>query len=118
MIRASRTPPTTPADEPPVSRSSWTEGEASGPSDTEFGASEDFGCGSGSLLEVTSCVVVVIVVVTLCVVAFAAVEVDFSGVGGNFVVVGVVVGTVVGFCTLTWMSDFTIAPDPRLPKKT
>ena len=103
MIRAKRTPPTTPADEPPVSRSSWTEGEASGSSDTEFGASEDFGCGSGSLLEVTSCVVVVVivVVVTLCVVAFAAVEVDFSGVGGNFVVVGGVVGTVVGFCTLT-----------------
>merc|ERR1719431_2043076 len=100
MIRARRTPPTTPANEPPVSRSSWTEGEASGSSETEFGASEDFGCGSGSLLEVTSCVVVVIVVV----VAFAAVEVDFFGVGGNFVVVGVVVGTVVGFCTLTWMS--------------
>ena len=98
MIRARRTPPTTPADEPPLSRSSWTEGEASGSSETEFGASEDFGCGSGSLLEVTSCIVVV---VTLCVVAFAAVEVDFSGVGGNFVVVGVVAGIVVGFCTLT-----------------
>ena len=101
MTRARRTPPTTPADEPPLSRSSWTDGEASGSSDTEFGSREDFGCWSGSLLEVTSCVVVVVdvVLVTLCVVAFAAVDVDFFGVGGNLVVVGVVV--VVGFSTFT-----------------
>jgi len=106
MTRARRTPPTTPADEPPLSRSSWTDGEASGSSDTEFGAREDFGCGSGSLLEVTSCVVVVVavdvvVVVAFCVVGFAAVEVDFFGVGGSLVVVGVVVGIVVGFSTFT-----------------
>ena len=47
----------------------------------------------------------------------AVAEVDFLGVDGN--VVDVVVGTVVeGFCTLTWKSDFTSAPDPRLPRKT
>ena len=47
----------------------------------------------------------------------AVAEVDFLGVDGN--VVDVVVGTaVVGFSTLTWKSDVTTAPDPRLPRKT
>ena len=74
-----------------------------GSSEAGFGAREDFGCGSGSLLEVVSFIVVVEVVVvvgTLCVVAFSAVEVEsgsgvdvVDGVGGSVVVVG--------FCTLT-----------------
>ena len=124
MIRARRTPPTTPADEPPVSRSSWTDGEASGSSEAEFGAREDFGWGwgSGILLEVISCVVVVVVVVvvgTLCVVAFAAFEVEvLMGKGNSAVVDRVVVGAGVGFRTFTWISPVRRAPDPRLPRKT
>ena len=68
----------------------------------EFGAREDFGWGSGSLLEVVSFLVVNVVVVlvgTLCVVAFAAV--DLLWVVANLVVVDGVVGVVVGFCTIT-----------------
>ena len=76
-----------------------------GSSEAGFGAREDFGCGSGSLLEVVSFIVVVEVVVvvdTLCVVAFSAVEVG-SGSGSGVDVVGGVGGSVVvvGFCTLT-----------------
>ena len=105
-MRARRTPPTTPAEEPPVSLSSWTEGEASGSSEAELGAREDLGWGSGSLLEVASVlvvvvgvVVVVVVVGTLCVVGFAAVGmVNVDGLG--VAVVDGVVG-VVGSCTLT-----------------
>ena len=105
-MRARRTPPTTPAEEPLVSLSSWTEGEASGSSEAEFGAREDLGWGSGSLLEVASVlvvvvgvVVVVVVVGTLCVVGFAAVGmVNVDGLG--VAVVDGVVG-VVGSCTLT-----------------
>ena len=105
-MRARRTPPTTPAEEPLVSLSSWTEGEASGSSEAELGAREDLGWGSGSLLEVASflvvvvgVVVVVVVVGTLCVVGFAAVGmVNVDGLG--VAVVDGVVG-VVGSCTLT-----------------
>ena len=99
-MRARRTPPTTPAEEPLVSLSSWTEGEASGSSEAELGAREDLGWGSGSLLEVASVlvvvggvVVVVVVVGTLCVVGFAAVgmvNVDGLGVAVVDGVVGVV----------------------------
>ena len=99
-MRARRTPPTTPAEEPLVSLSSWTEGEASGSSEAELGAREDLGWESGSLLEVASVlvvvvgvVVVVVVVGTLCVVGFAAVgmvNVDGLGVAVVDGVVGVV----------------------------
>jgi len=104
-MRARRTPPTTPAEEPLVSLSSWTEGEASGSSEAELGAREDLGWGSGSLLEVASVlvvvgvVVVVVVVGTLCVAGFTAVGmVNVDGLG--VAVVDGVVG-VVGSCTLT-----------------
>ena len=76
-----------------------------GSSEAGFGAREDFGCGSGSLLEVVSFIVVVEVVVvvgTLCVVAFSAVLVG-RGSGSGVDVVDGVGGSVVvvGFCTLT-----------------
>ena len=74
--------------------SSWTEGEASESSEAEFGAREDLGWGSGSLLEVISVVLVVVVGV----VVFAAV--DLLWVVGRLVVVDGVVG-VVDSCTLT-----------------
>ena len=124
MIRARRTPPTTPAEEPPTSLSSWTEGEDWGSS--EFVGREDFGWGSGSPLEGVAVVLVsvvlvsvvlvvavlavavlafVVVVVVVVVVTLCVVEVDF--VGGS-----------VGSCTATLSSDFTTLPDPRLPSKT
>ena len=78
-------------------RSSWTEGEASESSEAEFGARDDLGWGSGSLLEVIS-VVLVVVVGILDVVVFAAV--DLLWVVGRLVVVDGVVG-VVDSCTLT-----------------
>ena len=119
-MRARRTPPTTPAEEPPTSLSSWTEGEDWGSS--EFVGREDFGWGSGSPLEGVAVVLVsvvlvsvvlavavlafvVVVVVVVVVVTLCVVEVDF--VGGS-----------VGSCTATLSSDFTTLPDPRLPSKT
>ena len=113
-MRARRTPPTTPAEEPPTSLSSWTEGEDWGSS--EFVGREDFGWGSGSPLEGVAVVLVsvvlvvavlafVVVVVVVVVVTLCVVEVDL--VGGS-----------VGSCTATLSSDFTTLPDPRLPSKT
>jgi len=100
-MSASRTPPTTPAEEPPVSWSSCTEGEAAGFSETEFGTREDLGWGSGSLLEVVSFLVVVVVDVVVVVVVgnFSVVDFVLGVVLG--VVEGVGGGVVVGFCTVT-----------------
>merc|ERR1719219_910624 len=99
-MRARRTPPTTPAEEPPTSLSSWTEGEDCGSS--EFVGREDFGWGSGSPLEGVAVVLVSVVLVSVVLAV---------------VVLAFVVGSV-GSCTATLSSDFTTLPDPRLPSKT
>ena len=116
IIRARRTPPTVPAEEPPSSSStSWTDGSAAGSEEISLGS----GSGADSGVVEVGVVVVVIVVVVLAV--FVLVDL---GVAGRVRAVGLGVitvvegGVVVLERTLTWMFACSLSPEPLLPANT